>query len=101
MIPLVIPPDVDMPERAPYRTPNYLDAPRYPDMRPPINLMPMPPNFHNERYQHDYAPQPPPAPAQVGSVYSPLQVGAVSGGVPQAYQSPDLQGILSRIFGNG
>jgi hypothetical protein len=94
------PPDVTVRQHA---SPYQIDAPPYDPSRPPIPLPPVY-NFRDERYIHDTTPFPPPIaplpPANLTSL-SPLQVGAVSGGVPRAYASPDLAGILSRIFGQG
>jgi hypothetical protein len=94
------PPDVTAPRQQldPYRDP----------FNPNVNApVPLPPvyNFRDERYMHDTTPIPaPPAgpiPPRNLAGLLPLQVGAVSGGVPRAYASPDLAGILNRIFGQG
>lgn len=66
-----------------YEYPSY-DAPRYPDMRPRIQLPPVY-DFRDERYMHDFAPQPPQSPPsnQIGmtlnSVPAFARMGAYNG----------------------
>jgi hypothetical protein len=57
------PPDLPPPYQREYAYPSY-DAPRYPDMRPPVGLTPLSPgmlDFRMQRFIHDWAP-PSPAP---------------------------------------
>jgi hypothetical protein len=96
------PPDVTVRQ---YASPYQIDAPGYNPQQPPI---PLPPayNFRDERYKYDTTPIPAPPPGwsvppRNLASFSPLQVGAVSGGVPRSYMSPDLAGILDRVFGQG